>query len=177
MAGGMRTARAPARPALEHAEEDRTRLSQKEQEDFLVEAVKRYADLPKGLDFRVELGLLYLKDRRLDTAAAFFKELERPEQKKPYHVLGRFGEAMVLAFRNQPKESNALFAPLLTPRVAEKLSMGQRGLLNRPQFRAMIAEALHQNLANAPSTFPRRMRPYLHPPAATLKTPKRAAAK
>jgi serine/threonine-protein kinase len=171
------------RPAPEVADESRARLSQKEQEEFLVKAVKqRYAnpqnqvDMLHGLDFYIDLGLLYLKDRRLSEAEKYYKGLDRPDQRwRMYQVVGKLGEAMVLAFQDKPKESNDRFQVFLNPKVAEKLSLGPRGLLNHPQLRAAIAEALHHNLANAPDAFPSVLRPYLHPPAPTLKTvPKKA---
>jgi serine/threonine-protein kinase len=177
---------APPRPAPPPSEADRARLSQKEQEDFLLWSVKqRYADPPtraemlEGLPSYVDLGLLYLKDRRLDAADEFFKGLNRPEQRyRVYQYLGKFGGAMVLAFRDKPAESNKQFVRLFQDPFVQKalFSLGPGGLLNRPAFRAMLADALQHNLANAPDAFPAQLRVYLKPPEPTLKTPPKKAA-
>jgi hypothetical protein len=172
-----------ARPGQDLPAESKIQRSRKEQEDFLVKVVKeRYAlpqtqaEMLEGLPFYIELGLLYLKDRRLDKAEAFFKGINQPGQKRVYLVFGKLGEAMVLAFRDRPKESNKLFANSLNPKGAATLTLGPRGLLNHPQIRAMIAEALHYNEANDKEAFPQVLRPYLKPPAPTPKTPPKKSA-
>jgi len=170
----------PARSAPDLPEEGRVQLSQKEQEDLLTKLVKqRYAnpqtqdEMLTGLSFRIDLGLLYLKDRRLDTAAEFFKSLDKPDQRwRLYPVLGKLGEAMVLAFRDMPEESNKQFQRILNAKRAEALSMGPRALLNNAHLREMIAEALHYNRVNAPQAFPEVLRPFLRPLAPTIRAKK-----
>ncbi|HYV39695.1 MAG TPA: serine/threonine-protein kinase, partial [Gemmataceae bacterium] len=85
------------------------------EEKRLLDAIKLMESSHKdsiALEFRIELGLYYLKDRRLNEAEGVFKPLEDSSDKKNEyrHNVGLLGKAMVLAFRDQPKESNDLFA-------------------------------------------------------------------
>ncbi|MFO0844119.1 MAG: serine/threonine-protein kinase [Gemmataceae bacterium] len=57
----------------------------------------------------MELGLLYLDGDRLDEAEKLFTRLEAVPQPPALPLLGQLGRGIVLALRNQPKESNALF--------------------------------------------------------------------
>jgi eukaryotic-like serine/threonine-protein kinase len=174
---------ASPQPSSDLTEESRAQFSHKEQEDILTKLVKqRFAnpqtrdEIMTGLGFRIDLGLLYLKDRRLDIAEAFFRDLDRPDQRPIYKALGKLGAAMVLAFRDKPEESNKLFQSILNSKKAELLSTGPRALLNNPHFRETLAEALHHNQVNAPQTFPNDLRPYLRWPAPNLKaSPKKTA--
>jgi len=166
-----------ARPAPELAEPNRAQQSQKEWEETLVKLAKqRYAkpksqeEMLEGLPFQIDLGLLYLKDRRLDTAEEFFKDLDQPSQRWVlYKVLGKLGGGMALAFRDMPEESNKQFLKVLNAKTAEKMAIGPRALLNNARLRLTIAEALHYNQVNAPQAFPKVLRPYLRPPGAALR--------
>jgi tRNA A-37 threonylcarbamoyl transferase component Bud32 len=90
-----------------------------EREKFLIEAVKQHAKpdavqfIRRGLEDRIDLGLLYLKNRELEKAERFFKLLDgsldekdefvnlfgRQGKLKAYQDLGKLGQAMVLAFQ------------------------------------------------------------------------------
>jgi hypothetical protein len=148
-------------------------------------------DLASGLKYSMELGVFYLKDpdnRRLGEADKFFKKLEkefprpkgRPFAKKlapelrvhPYWVLSQLGQAMVLAFRNQPQESNERLQMILENERLEKFAGGpwNRSWLNYPQLREVMAQALNFNHANSPGTFPSALEPWRHPPAALVRS-------
>lgn len=152
-------------------------FSQKEQEKGLITLLQKQHAKPfdplnvaAGLNLSIELGLLYLNDHeRLDDADKFFKELS--EKPLPaYRGLGKLGQAMVLAFRDQPDASNKLFMFILEK---EKFDKDNRSSFwkNNPAFREMVARALNYNLQNNPAGFPDRLKPFLHPPPATLKSP------
>jgi serine/threonine protein kinase len=121
-----------------------------------------------GLNYSIELGLLYLNDpTRLDDADRFFSELK----KKPnpaYKSLGRLGSAIVFAFQDKPAPSNKMFLFLLDKDKSEKENR-TAFLRNSAPLREMIAKALNYNLENYPAGFPEKLKTYLHPPAPTLK--------
>jgi len=116
----------------------------------------------------VQLGLLYLDQRRLSAAETFFKQLQaKPLQDiRGYSALGRIGHAAVLAFQDKPDESNQLFLELekSKPPQFDKtrppgdwrpwLGKGGRDvpaegyLLLQPAIRRVVAEALQQNAGN-----------------------------
>jgi serine/threonine-protein kinase len=122
-------------------------------------------DETAGLKFAIELGLLYLNQRRYDDADKFFKELDPPpEQKMPfaYRFLGRLGKGMVLAFKNQPEESNKQLVAILPK--GDKLGPAGPFWRTNPAVREMLAEALRFNYVNSPETFPQALEPYRRPP-------------
>ena len=164
-------------PAAEPRQERKEEASAKEWEDTLVKlATQRYAnpatveEMLEGLPFQIDLGLLYLKSRRLDRAEAFFKRLDQQNQRYIYQELGKLGEAMVLALRDKPDASNKLFLQVLKPNLMAKQLANPRSLLNNQKVREMMAEALHFNQINSPQTFPDSLRVFLRPPAAVLKS-------
>jgi serine/threonine-protein kinase len=128
-------------------------------EKLLLDRVKHYTEPTSnleeksGLDDRIALGLYYLvaKPRRLDEAERFFKQLQQADRVKSYRMLGLLGEAMVLAFRDQPKDSVALFRKVR----ADKSGKGMRGIIH-PLFRdygplhEMVSEAMRHNRENLP---------------------------
>ena len=121
-----------------------------------------------NLKYSMELGLLYLNDRQhYDDAEKFFDSLTG----KPniaFKTLGRLGIGMAWALKDEPEKSNKSFLSALDKNKAEKGNALWK--YDRP-WREMMAKALNFNLQNSPATFPEKMRPYLHPPAATLKVP------
>jgi hypothetical protein len=124
-----------------------------------------------GLNFSIELGLLYLNDpRRLHDADLFFKKMTAKQLPHQYKVLAKLGSAMVLAFKDQPDESNKLFLSVLGKDKGEK-EKGNPVWNNNPPLRETMAKALHYNLQNKPAAFPEKLKPYLRPPLPTLKTP------
>jgi serine/threonine protein kinase len=145
----------------------------KEREQALFELIHEQKTKPiqlkvaAGLDASIVLGLLYLNDRnRINDADLFFKKLTAVQKPFAYKILGKLGTAMVLAFKDQPDESNKLFLAILAKDKAEEKGRWN----NEPSLREMIARALHFNLQNNPSGFPDKLRPYLQPPVPTLKT-------
>lgn len=105
----------------------------------------------------LELGMMYVRDRRLDDADRVFKEMEneRPERVAGFRglvnssaVAGKLGQAVVLAQRDRAKESIEQFDRVLAgpPRLAP-LQLGNF-LLGHPELAQMVADALHRNAEN-----------------------------
>jgi serine/threonine protein kinase len=115
-----------------------------------------------GMQHAIDLGMLYLNERRFREADQFFKELERREPKVyAYRIWGELGQAIVLAFQDRPAESNKQFMKAL---VWDKGEKGGRFWINTPAVREIMARALNHNYENAPLTFPTRFEPLRHPP-------------
>jgi serine/threonine-protein kinase len=134
-------------------------------------AVREFDDFRRQFDAAVQLGLLYLDQRRLTEAEAFFKELHDtpPSEHRFYGAWSRIGQAVVLAFQDKADESNKVFVELEKTRPAflDKMEKGRppgdfrmmfKGVpaewyvLSMPQVRRIVAEALNQNAANLGDT-------------------------
>jgi serine/threonine-protein kinase len=109
---------------------------------------KDQLELSSGLSDRIRLGLLYLRERRLDRAEEFFKELEQAKGVKAYHVLGLLGEAMVLAFQDRARESLQKFRAAQKEKPLKGLEKGLGSRATLGPLHEMIAEALNFNYAN-----------------------------
>jgi hypothetical protein len=155
---------------------DAVRLGGDGREGTLLAATRKEVSLTNSDDFRkhleatVQLGLLYLDQRRLSDAEKFFKDLrdKPPADLKIYSVYGKIGQAATLAFQDRPEESLKLFKELESAKLPpdrvgrpgndwlrQMQSKGFRDLsaeiylLNfSPQVRHLVAEALDHNLAN-----------------------------
>jgi serine/threonine-protein kinase len=136
-------------------------------------------DVNAGLKACVDLGLFYLKLRRLDDAEEHFRDISKPERNvHAYRFLGRLGHAMVLAFKDESAASNAEFLAIFgdIERVESRLSAGFVPKLKvppkkatvppkdeneahrllwkeNPSMREMVAKALNHNFANDPGEF------------------------
>jgi serine/threonine-protein kinase len=125
----------------------------------------------KIVKWSIELGLIYVKERRLDEAEARFRKLEAEQ----FPILGlkkidqesiavrdavpaaRLGEAVVLAFRDKPHESNELILKVISdpfPKIPVKFDKLDRGfpavlalLLRHPDLSHAVSEALNRNAA------------------------------
>ena len=156
-----------------------------EEKDLLkaIQAMESTKDDPAVIKYRMELGLRYLKEWRLDDADKIFKEMDALNKERPgkgYLGNASLGKAMVLAFRDRPVESNALFVNVLVVGKGKGKGMAKDSpvvppLLRRVEVAEMVAKALNHNLANSPSTFPAQFRPYLAPPVPKVKTPEKTA--
>ncbi len=104
----------------------------------------------------VELGLLYVRERRLDDADKVFEELKQERFDRtagkaaalnPARLVGQLGQAVVLAHRDKAKESNELFTQAIPAR-----GPGQRAvelfLFAHPDFGQAVADALNRNAEN-----------------------------
>jgi hypothetical protein len=120
----------------------------------------------------IDLALFYLREKRYDDANKFFKDLEQ-SSKKSFQALGDIGRATVLAFKDQPTESNKIFLSWLdrTDKIVEKKLPSKLETFWRssPALREMIAKALHRNYVNAPEQFPPQLEVYRHPPRPFVK--------
>jgi serine/threonine-protein kinase len=109
---------------------------------------KDQLELSSGLSDRIRLGLLYLRERRLDRAEEFFKGLQQAKGVKAYHVLGLLGEAMVLAFQDRARESLQKFRAAQKEKPLMELQKGLGSRATLGPLHEMIAEALNFNYAN-----------------------------
>jgi serine/threonine protein kinase len=83
--------------------------------------LKRRVEEKQDLQAAIELGLIYLKERPLDRAADFFRDVKTSNSDK-LRTLGFFGGGIVLAFQDKPGSSNLHFlAALAGERAHEKL--------------------------------------------------------
>jgi tRNA A-37 threonylcarbamoyl transferase component Bud32 len=148
-----------------------TAAQENKREEFLRDALRQYADSDDKeqqlfrLRLALELGLLYLREGRLDEAEQFFKEIKShgKDSHKPAprwlenanNNLSLIGQALVLAYRDQPRESNALLLKLYRAWQSQQHPNAPKGFwFHNPQMRQAIAEALNRNYLNAPQDFP-----------------------
>lgn len=154
-------------------------------EQFLRDAVEQYANPGNdrarrdlGIRHNLELAIFYLKENRLEDADAFFgKLIDNPGNVRPYHTLGRLGQAIVLARRDRTAESIQLFVELLS----DKPKGGPQQIvffLNQPQLRHEIARALEHNRANLRNQpLPAELERLREPPRPPSGSPASAAGK
>lgn len=146
IAGGGLPARRPPQPVVSSRERELTAVIQ-----------SRATRPGEVVDAAIELGLLYTAERRLDDAEKVFADLERERFDRPGGgkaaaspavLAGRLGQAIVLAYRDQAKESNDLFEstlsgpPRLPPVQVEKF------FVSHPGFARATAEAVNRNADN-----------------------------
>jgi tRNA A-37 threonylcarbamoyl transferase component Bud32 len=180
-------------PPLDDKDKKETRT--KLDEPALKQLVRQYVDsavpgqVTTGLQHSMELAALYLHERRYDDADALFADLRKPERRYPYRYLARMGHAIVLAYKDEPAESNKLFLDIaqqiernekmLSGKLSKKDDLKYKEELDAHRvvwrethvMRELVANALNRNWANEPAGFPEKLEPYRHPPKATLKAP------
>jgi serine/threonine-protein kinase len=161
-------------PGQESAASD---LSQKtlsaaaKEEQRLLDAIKQHDADTKH---RVDLAAFYLRNWRLDDAEKEFKGIyDSGAKQHPGSLrIGNLGKAIVLAFRDQPEESNRLFNLILTQKKLAKDPFPYHPFwLSSPVLSEWAGRALERNFTNDPSNFPASLKPYRTPPAPKVKTP------
>src|SRR5207302_182511 len=96
------------------------REKNKDEETQLLARIEEQKNKPNNqlsvatrLNYSIDLGVLYLKDpERWNDAGQFFKQLTALPNPR-FKALGKLGTASMLAFRDQPEESNKLFLEVL----------------------------------------------------------------
>jgi serine/threonine protein kinase len=158
-----------ADPVPDRSESVTNHQSHEDREQELLRLVKEYSrpqnpsEVQAGVEFSLKLGFsIYLKERRLQEARRFFKELDTPGQTIfQYRLLGKLGEAIVFAFEDDPKMSMRMFEQVLN----RKWEQVGRFWINTPLVREMIADALEHNRVNmSPGEFPDQLKQFLKPP-------------
>lgn len=147
-----------------------------------------------GLNHSIDLGLFYLNERRLDDAEQFFTKIALQGKKMAaYRLLSQVGHAAVLAFKDEPAESNKQFQAVVDQmEKCEKITGGKPGIaairkeLNAnaeliqayvllwkddPRLRELVARALVYNQQNDATHFPPHLERYCHPPRPRLNAP------
>ena len=108
----------------------------------------------------IELGLLYVRDRRFEKARKVFDDLEKekPEARGPLPksqgtppqiLAAKFGQAIVLAHQDKADESIALFGAVTAPPKgpAQPVHL-YKFLMDHPELSMAIAEALQRDQDN-----------------------------
>ena len=110
--------------------------------------------ITKGLQYRIDLAILYLDQvpRELDKAWKLFTAQAKSDVRQ-YAIFGRVGQAMVLAFRDQPKQSYQVLADLLGEFVGQRqFSLFRSALridpVRNPKWSALLLEAHEHNRRN-----------------------------
>lgn len=135
----------------------------------------RAAKPEEVFDAAAELGLLYVRERRLDDAEKLFEEMRQerpvgPKNRPPRSLLvGQLGRAVILAHRDRAKESADLFVQL-------SARPNQRGLetflFSHPEFGQAVADALDRNAENlSPNKLPAQLE-WLRTPSGLTKGPR-----
>jgi serine/threonine-protein kinase len=106
----------------------------------------------------VELGLLYVRENRLDEATARFERLKGKaadwrdfQAARTAGVAGRLGLAVVLAHENRAEASNRLFLDVVgeqRPKLDRTGATVHSALMRYPDLSQAVAEALGRNAAN-----------------------------
>ena len=116
------------------------------------------------IDYSIELGLLYIHERRFDEADARFAKLEREQFPREMYLTrsagltGRLGRAVVATYRdgpNAPQQSNDLFLKALVepftklPGKGDRYERGYQAaapiLLHHLDLNEAISDALNRN--------------------------------
>jgi eukaryotic-like serine/threonine-protein kinase len=133
----------------------------------------------------IDLGILYLKEHRLEEAEKLFVEMEslplRPQltdpQKSiplPASVVGKLGRCMVLAHHDQAKESIQLLESVLQGTARTQLRTGMEKLcFEFGEFGQMLSAAINRNVENLPKDT--KLSPlveWLRSPSSLLRGPK-----
>jgi serine/threonine-protein kinase len=177
--------------AEDTAETVRASFSARERERILQQQVDGNLDknVKTALPAAVELGLLYLNERRLEKADAFFKGLcPKSEEGCNGLLLSQLGQAMVLAFEGKADASNKAFLKAVAEidrlenlhaaknesnAAKQQLEAYQLMWKNSPPAAALretIAEALYHNYTNGNKTLPKELEPYRQPPRPAAKS-------
>ena len=173
---------------------ERERELQKDVDKFLESEDQSVAEVHAGVKHFLDLGLLYLKEKKFDDADKLFKKLSDPQRpNETYHRLGRLGHAIVLAFKDEYTASNNEFKlimadfekiearggarPFPKPNAPSKRDPTRQVDLeyrllwkDNPKVREIVAKALNQNWANSKDEFPAsKLDVYRFPPRPVLK--------
>jgi serine/threonine-protein kinase len=132
----------------------------RKKEKALREAVEQYLNdsaipekrtakmLNTGFALCLDLGLIYLEDGRLEDAERLFARLAQPGTVARFRHLGHLGGGIVLALRNEPRDSNKLFRLALPEPPRKDGRPVLQGLFTNPDWRYWIAKARWYNLKN-----------------------------
>lgn len=156
----------PATPTKNALERSADRIVSTRELDLKAKIDNRATTGEDLLSTTIELGLLFVQERRWADANAIFKDLEsdkniripRP-QDQAFVLAGKLGRAIVLAQQDQAKESTALFLEALNRnRAGAELPKGgrnvpaaavaQRFFLRHPDLSKAVAEAINRNAEN-----------------------------
>jgi serine/threonine-protein kinase len=100
-------------------------------------------DLRRGIQHRMDLALLYLErqPRELDKADRLFQE-QRQSKVREYQIIGNLGEAILLAFRDEPEKSLQKFKEM-RPELPRPLDFPPN-----PRWTKLVLDAIHHDRIN-----------------------------
>lgn len=128
--------------------------------DLLTKLDNRQTPAGEFLNASIELGLLYVKDRRFDQAKKVFDDLEKEKGDRvlavkglagpsPQFLAAKFGQAVVLAHQDKAEESVAAFLAIVNqPARGLAFEQMRKFLIDRLELSHAIAEALYRDQEN-----------------------------
>jgi serine/threonine-protein kinase len=137
-------------------------------EKFAIDAATHFSDpdgkdpseLKRGLQAQFDLGVYYLKQRRLDDAEKFFRSLTDPSRayrklqrpgEHPYRITGQFGLALVNGYRDQARDAQDALERLLADQQPPGSAISLKDLpiaVESLDLRKIVADVLNRNAAN-----------------------------
>jgi serine/threonine-protein kinase len=145
----------PGGPVADAKDIDAVLPSPQRREQALRETVEQYLDpaatskdVATGLGLCAKLAAFYLEHNRLEDAEKLFARLEGSKAAQ-YRWLGELGQALVLALRSRPAESNEMFKQAARELTGPPPSQFKQ--LDEPRLeplRIWIAQALYYNARN-----------------------------
>jgi serine/threonine protein kinase len=144
---------------------DKTVNGVNKEEQWLKDAIKKHEGKPDEQKFAskyvMDLALLHVKEGRLDDAEKEFKKLEADATPKGgWKQVGQVGKAIVLAFRDQSRESNKQFVVRFNKTGKLPVPLWWQ---TYPALAEMVTRALDRNYANAPEEFPDELKKFRTP--------------
>jgi serine/threonine protein kinase len=112
-------------------------------EQYLSRPDRKSTELAGGFGVCMDLGLYYLDHHRFDEADKLFSRLEAFKEPASYRALGQVGKGIVLALKNEAKESNRYFGIL--PVKGGGLGKDKGGFLKRLEKEAPQLATLFHN--------------------------------
>lgn len=109
---------------------------------------------PAGVEFCIELGVLYLNQHKVADAEALFKRMDERKPPSAYHFLGRLGLAITDALKSNYRSSQGKFIELFDSKSRDnRIQIINEYLAKNPDFEKWVNEADSKNVRNGGSGF------------------------
>jgi serine/threonine-protein kinase len=150
----------PTAPGLPEARlPEAVKLVSGRERDLLAKLDKRGATPAEVIDASLDLGLLYVKERRFADAEKVFHQLEQEKPDRPkqqdaqfpaYRIAAHLGSGVVLAHQDKARESVAAFTAALNavPRKAVSVGRLQQFFADHRDLALAVAEAVQRDAEN-----------------------------
>jgi eukaryotic-like serine/threonine-protein kinase len=135
------------------------KLESTRERELVAKLEKRTATLGEVIDASIELGLLYLKERRFAEAEKVFTKLgqEKPASSRPvdrdfptHSIASQFGLGIVYAHQDKAKESVAVLRSAIEPHTKKLGQLGryQQFFAEHRDFALALADAIQRDTDN-----------------------------